>query len=142
MATTTPSIIHQPTTSNVSNLPAHNQTISAICHCTHSARVCQFPCSHNCETRFFFSQNIPRTPVASQTSARRPTLKLLTQVPDVCPSTDTETIDLSPSQLVSQTSVLRPMLKLLTQVPVICPSTDAETIDSHPSRLSSNRCNH
>ena len=75
-------------------------------------------------------------------SARRPTLKLLTQVPGVCPSTNTETVDLRPSRLESQTSVLRPMLNLLNEVPIVCPSTNAETIYSHPSRLSFDRCNH
>ena len=85
---------------------------------------CQFPCSHNCETRILFSQNMPKKPAMSQTSARCPTLKLLTRVPDVYPLTDADTIDSSPSRLESQTSVLRPILKLLTRVPVVCPLTD------------------
>ena len=42
--------------------------------------------------------------------------KLLTRVPDVCLSTDSETIDLSPSRLEYQMSVLRPTLKLFGSI--------------------------
>ena len=61
--------------------------------------VCQFPCYHNCETRIFFSQNMPKTPVTSQTSVLCPTQKLLNQFPDVCTSTDSETINSRPIRL-------------------------------------------
>ena len=43
--------------------------------------------------------------------------KLLTRVPDVCPLTNAETIDSSPSRIESQTSVLRPTLKLFGSNP-------------------------
>ena len=84
---------------DATNVPAYNQRLGAMCHCAHYARVCLLPCSHNCETRIFFSQNMPKTPVTSQTSFLRPTQKLFTRVPDVCPSTNTETIDSSPRRL-------------------------------------------
>ena len=142
LATTTPSIIHGLPPVNATNVPAHNRTIRAMRHCAHYARVCQTPYSHKCETLIFFSHNMPKTPVTSRTSTRHPTLKLLTRVPDICPSIDDETIESSPSQLESRTSVLQLTLKLLTRVPVVCPSTDAETIESHPSRMSSGRRNH
>ena len=111
--------------------------------------ICQFPCSYNCETRIFFSQNIPETPVTSQTSVRRPTQKLLTQVPDFCPSTNAETIESMHScmsfdwrwkyWLESQSSVLLTTQKLLTHIPAICPLTVTTTNDSRPRRLSSDR---
>ena len=43
--------------------------------------------------------------------------KLLTWVPDVCPSTDAETIESSPSRLEFRTSVRRPTLKLFGSSP-------------------------
>ena len=81
------------------DVPAHNRTLSALRHCAHSVRVCQFPSSHNCETQIFFSNNMHKTPVMSQTSVLRPTHKIFTRVPDVCPSTNAETIDSSPRHL-------------------------------------------
>ena len=60
-----------------------------------------------------------------------------TRIPDICPSTDAETI-----WLESQSSVLQPTQKLLTHIPAVCPSTNTETIESHPSRLSFDRRNH
>ena len=39
---------------------------------------CKFPCSHNCETQIFFSQNVHKIPVTYQTSVLRPLQKLLT----------------------------------------------------------------
>ena len=60
---------------------------------------CQFPCYQNCETRIFFSQNMSKTPVTSQTSVLCPTQKLLTRVLEVCPPTDAETVDSRPRRL-------------------------------------------
>ena len=45
----------------------------------------QLPCSHSCETRISFQQNMPKNPVTSQTSVCRPTQKLLIRDPDVYP---------------------------------------------------------
>ena len=56
---------------------------------THSARVCQFPCSQNCETRNFFAHNMT---------------ELL--------------IDSSPSQLESHMFICRPMGKLFGSSPI------------------------
>ena len=119
---------------NATNVPTHNRTISAMRRCTHPARVCQFPCSHNCETQICFSQNIPKKP---------------SHVPDVCLSSNAETIDSSPRclsfdwrrnyWLKSQSSILWRTQKLLTHVPSVCPSTVASTNDSRPRRLSSDR---
>ena len=102
---------------------------------------CQFPCSHNCETRIFFSQNMPQNPVTYQTSICRPTQKLLTQVPDVCTSTNAETIDSSPScisfnwrrnyWLTSQQCVLRPSQLLMTHFPYVCTPTVTENKCRH-----------
>ena len=110
---------------------------------------CQFPCSHNCETPIFFSHNMPKTPVTSQTSVRSPTQKLLTWVPDVCPSTNAKTIDSSTSRLsfdrrrncwlTSQPSVLRPSQLLMTHVPDVCPPTITETKCHHLSAPSKTR---
>ena len=128
--------------------PAHHQLMRptylhttehlAQCSIAHILRrVCKFPCSHNCETRTFFSQNTTKTSVKSQTSFCHPTQKLLTRVPEVCPSTDVETIDSSTSSLsfdrrrndwlTSQPSVHRPLLLLMTHVPDVCPPTITET---------------
>ena len=73
-----------------------------MCHCAHYARVCQFPCSQNYE---------------NGTSLHRICPKLLTRVPDVCPSTDAENIDSSPSRIEYQASIRQPMLKLLGSSP-------------------------
>ena len=65
---------------------------------------------------FGFNSRVPKT-VRHGTSLHRICPKLLTWVPDVCPSTNTETIDSSPSQLESQTSVRQPTLKLFGSSP-------------------------
>ena len=101
---------------------------------------CQCPCSHNCEKRMFFAQNMPKT---IDLSPRRLSVdrhwnywleSQSTWVPDVCPSTDTETICLE-----SQSSVLWTTQKLLTHIPAVCPLTTTTTNDSLPRRLSSDR---
>ena len=102
--------------------------------------ICQFPCSHNCETRIFFSQNIPENIDSSPRRLsvdRRWNYWLDSQsnrVPDVCPLTVPETI-----WLESQLYILRPTQKLLTHIPAVCTSTVATTNESRPRRLSSDR---
>ena len=75
-------------------------------------------------------------------SSHRICPKILTWVPDVCPLTNTETIDSSPSRLESQTSVRRPTLKLfglshsrLKYEMFFCQPT-RNLFGSSPSRLS------
>ena len=81
--------------------------------------IYQFLCSQNCEIRIFFAQNMPETidlsPICLSVDRRwnywlefQPT-----RVPDICPSTDAETI-----WLESQP----------TRILDVCPSTDGETI--------------
>ena len=62
------------------------------------------------------NSRVPKT-VRHRSSFHRLCPKLLTRFPDVCPSTNAETIDSSPSQLESQTSVRRSTLKLFGSIP-------------------------
>ena len=88
--------------------------------------------------------------------------KLSTQVPDVCPSTNAETIDSSPSRLESLTSVRRLTLKLFGSSPsrlsfdrrrnfwltshlsVLRPSQPLMTcvLDVCPPTVTENKCRH
>ena len=78
-------------------------------------------------------------------SLHRICLKLLTQVPDVCPLTDAETIDLIPSRLESQTSVCRLTQKLFGSIPSRLDSRTSvrwltlKLFDSSPSHLTFDR---
>ena len=76
---------------------------------------CQFPCSQNCETRNFFTQNMPETIdwLESQSTQAHWLESQSTWFPDVGPSTNGKTIWLE---------------SYLTWVTGICPSTDNETI--------------
>ena len=46
---------------NAMGVPEHIRRVSAMRHCAHSARVCQFPCYQNCETQNLFAKNMPET---------------------------------------------------------------------------------
>ena len=78
-------------------------------------KICQFPCSQNCETRNLFAQNMPKTIdwLESQSTWVNWLEPQSTRVPDVCPSTDSETIWIK---------------SYSTRVPGVCPSTNANTI--------------
>ena len=79
--------------------PAYFHTLEELAQCA-IAHILQ-GCVNSC---------VPKT-VRHGSSLHRICPKLLTWVPDVCPSTDAETIDSSSSRLKSQTSVRRPTLK-------------------------------
>ena len=129
------------------NPPTHKNKFSSVHTCIGLLTWCvantliyvyQFLCSHNCETRTFSSQNMPET---VNLSPRRLSvdrrwnywfMSQSTQVLDICPSTDAESI-----WLESQLPVLRPTQKLLTHILSICPLTITTTNDSLPRHLSS-----
>ena len=149
----------------MTGIPAHIGRVSAMRHCVHSARVCQFPCSQNCETRNFFAQNITENIDWLESHSTRVNWieSQSTQVPDVCSSNWWRNylarvlFNSSPRRLsvnrhwnysarvLVNSSPQHPSVyrhwNYLPRVLVVCPSTIIRTVDSHPSRLYLDRHN-
>ena len=100
-------IYWQPGITNLSDYhtkhhsPAHHQ-LMRLTYLHTSEQLVQYDIAHI--LRGFVNSRVPKT-VRHGSSFHRICLKLLTRFPDVCLSTNAETIDSSPTKLKSQTSV-------------------------------------